>query len=156
MYILHICTSFTKEILEDVTCEKKKVITLKQSCLPFTSAFNHPIFISHILKVTHVIQSRPNIVVIIARNSIVNSLYYHCFTTSILFLNYSKDYFICFATLLIVSLRARWEVPVMMLLLLLWLLLNMLLLLLNLAIITIPSIIVRLTLLCTRYNLFFF
>ena len=24
MYILHICTSFTKEILEDVTCEKKK------------------------------------------------------------------------------------------------------------------------------------
>ena len=24
MYILHICTSFTKEILEDVTCEKRK------------------------------------------------------------------------------------------------------------------------------------
>ena len=69
----------------------------------------------------------------------VFSLYYHCFKTSILFLNYSEDYFICFAALLIVSLRARWEVPVMMLLLLLWLLLNMLLVLLNLAIITIPS-----------------
>ena len=34
MYILHICTSFTKEILEDVTCEKKKKNNNPETVMP--------------------------------------------------------------------------------------------------------------------------
>jgi len=101
------------------------------------------------IRVTNIVESRSNVMVIIPRITIVNSLYHHSFTSTILFLNSSKHNLVCLAALLIVCLWVGHIMPMMLLLLLLLITLQMhlLLLLLLLVITTSPIAIVTLVLL---------
>lgn len=82
------------------------------------------------MSVTNIVNSRSNIMVIIQRISIINSLYHHSFTPAILLLNSPKHNLICLTALFIVCVWFRCTMPLMMLMLLLVMVLHLHLLLL--------------------------
>lgn len=79
--------------------------------------------------VTSIVVSSSNVVMVISRISIINSLDDHSFTASILFLNCTKHNFTCLTTLLVVGRWACWILLMVVLLLLVMMMLNLLLLL---------------------------
>lgn len=82
------------------------------------------------MRVTHVVDSRPNAAVVEPRISIVNGLDHHGFTPAILFLDRTKDYLIRLTAPLVVRVWFGRVMPVVVLLMVLhlpWLLLLLLL-----------------------------